>query len=104
MSHPALDCIFLGAAVLVVAVGCAGMLTMRSAAARLHFINATTLWSAPLVMAAVLSEEGLSQAGLKAILIAAVLLAQGPVLAHVIGRAIHSHDRLPLTNQRKPSR
>lgn len=103
MNHPVLVSIFLGLAVAAVLGGCAGIMTMRGAAARLHFVNAATLIAPPLVMAAVLTEEGFSEAGLTAILIVAVLLIQGPVVAHVIGRAIHSHERLPVREERKPS-
>ncbi len=96
MNHPVLVSIFLGLAVLIVLAGCAGLLAMRGAAARLHYASFTALLAPPLVMAAVLSTEGLSQAGFKAILIVVLLLVQGPVVAHAIGRAIYSHDRLPM--------
>lgn len=95
MNHPVLVSIFLVLAVLTVGAGCAGMWLMRGAAARLHFVNAAGLLAPPLVMAAVLTEAGLSQAGLKAVLIAAILFLQGPVLAHVLGRAIYACDQFP---------
>src|SRR5438094_592417 len=94
MNHPILVSIFLAGAVLVIIAGAAGVWLMRGAAARLHFVNAAALLAPPLVMAAVLTEEGLSQAGLKAILITLVLFVEGPVLAHVLGRAIYAHERL----------
>jgi multisubunit Na+/H+ antiporter MnhG subunit len=50
------------------------------------------MFSPPCVMMAVLCEEGFSQAGLKAILICLLLTAQGPVLAHVLGRAVWARE------------
>ncbi len=102
MSHPILISILLGLAVLAVAAGCIGMLRMRGAAARLHFVSATALLAPPLVMAAVLCQEGLSQAGLKAILLALILLVQGPVAAHVLGRALYTRDHAKRQHHHTP--
>ncbi len=88
MSHPVLTSILLGAAVLVVLACCLGLLLMRSPLARLHYLGPASLLAPVLVAAAVLAEEGLGQAGLKAVMIAALLFVQGPVLAHILGRAI----------------
>lgn len=104
MNHPVLVSVFLGLAVLALAGGCLGLVRMGSPAARLHFVGASALVAAPFVLAAILTEEGLSQAGLTAILIVIVLLIQGPVVTHVLGRAIHSRQRLPVTRKQKPSR
>lgn len=95
MNHPVLTSIFLTLGVFSVLTGVTGVGLMRNAAARLHYVNATALVAPPLFMAAILCEQGFSQAGLTAILIVVLLWLQGPVLAHVIGRAIHSHERQP---------
>ncbi|HVU99731.1 MAG TPA: monovalent cation/H(+) antiporter subunit G [Verrucomicrobiae bacterium] len=100
MTQTILICIFLGAAVLAVAAGCAGLVMMRSAAAKLHFASAAALIAPPFIMAAVLCQQGLSQAGLKAILLVVILFMQGPVAAHVMIRAIHTHERLPMAKER----
>lgn len=96
MKHHVLISIFLGLAVLAVLVGCAGMMRMRGAAARLHYTSLTALAAPLFVLGAVVSAEGLSQAGVKAILIVLVLWIQSPVVAHALGRAIHSQESLPL--------
>lgn len=101
MNHPFLVSIFLGIAVLTVGIGCLGLILMRGAAAKLHFVNGVTLVAPLFVLAAVLTEEGLSQAGLKSALIVLLLLIQSPVLTHVVGRAIHSHERRPLARERR---
>jgi monovalent cation/proton antiporter MnhG/PhaG subunit len=80
------------AALLVVGVGvtlasCVGVLVMRDAYDRLHYTApATTI--APLAIAtAIVLEEGLSAAGIKALLVALALLVTNPVLTHATARA-----------------
>lgn len=102
MNHPWLVSVFLFLAMIIVAAGCVGLFTMGSAAARLHFVSATALLAPGLIVLAILIEKGFSQAGIKSILILAVLYLQSPVLAHVIGRAIHSRERLPPVEQKHP--
>jgi|GEM_PF-3843324 len=92
MKHPILTCLFLGGAAAMALLACLGLMLMRGAAARFHFVGAAALLAPPLALAAVLTEEGLSQAGITAILIVAAILLQGPVVAHVVARAIHTHE------------
>jgi multisubunit Na+/H+ antiporter MnhG subunit len=88
----ALLAIGVGAALL----GCAGVFAMRRPLDRLHYTGpASTV--APVALAlAVLLREGASIAGVKTILVAALLLAQGPVLTHATARALvaRRHDRM----------
>ncbi len=93
MNHPVLTTVFLVLAVLVIYGCCAGLLLMGSSLARLHYVGAAGLVAPLLIMAAVLTEEGASQAGLKAIMIAVLLAVQGPVVAHILGRAIARRER-----------
>ncbi len=92
MSHPVLAGCFLGLAVLAMYLSCLGLLLMRGAAARLHYLGFASLLAPVFVMAAVLTEEGLSMAGRKAILIVLILALEGPVLAHILGRAVHKYE------------
>jgi multisubunit Na+/H+ antiporter MnhG subunit len=69
---------------------CAGVVLMRDALDRLHYVAA----SAPgvtCVCGAVVVSEGPSLIGLKAVLTAAFLIVSGPVLAHATARAVHLH-------------
>lgn len=66
---------------------CLGLVFMANAFDRLHFTGPATALGPICIAAAVVLEEALSTAGIKAILIAAVLLVGGPVLTHAIGRA-----------------
>jgi monovalent cation/proton antiporter MnhG/PhaG subunit len=68
---------------------CAGILAMRSTFARIHFLGPATILGATSIAAAIVVHEALSQAGIKAILIAAALLAASPLLGHVTGRAAY---------------
>jgi multicomponent Na+:H+ antiporter subunit G len=67
-----------------------GVLLMRDALDRLHYVGASTL-GVGCICAAVLVSAGPSLIGLKAILTAAFLLVTGPVLTHATARAIHLH-------------
>jgi multicomponent Na+:H+ antiporter subunit G len=69
---------------------CLGVILMRDALDRLHYVGASTV-GVPLICLAVIVGEGPSVIGLKALLTAAFLLVTTPVLAHVTARAIHLH-------------
>jgi multicomponent Na+:H+ antiporter subunit G len=76
------------AGVAVLAFACVGVLAMPGALARLHYVSVSAL-GVVLVAAAVLVHDGASLIGLKAVLVAAFLVATSPVLAHATARAIH---------------
>ena len=68
-------------------LGCAlGLLAMRDVFTRLHFLGPTTLAVLPIAVAIVI-HEGASQLGIKAMLVWAILLVSGPVMAHATARA-----------------
>jgi multicomponent Na+:H+ antiporter subunit G len=69
---------------------CLGVLLMRDALDRLHYVGASTL-GVICVCAAVVVASGPSLIGLKAILTAAFLAVTGPVLTHATARALHLH-------------
>ena len=77
------------AGVVVLAFACLGVLVMRGALARLHYVQVAAL-GAVLVVAAVLVRDGASLIGVKAVLVGAFLVATGPVLSHATARAIHT--------------
>ena len=80
-----------GGAVQVVSV--LGVVLMRDALDRLHYLAPSSL-AALLVTAAIAVRESLfSQIGLYALLLTGFLLFTGPVLAHATGRAIDLHRR-----------
>jgi multisubunit Na+/H+ antiporter MnhG subunit len=82
--------VLVGAGVAVQAFACLGVVLMREALDRLHYVGASAV-GVPLVAAAVIVSEGPSLIGLKALLTAAFLLVTGPVLGHTTARAIHLH-------------
>jgi multicomponent Na+:H+ antiporter subunit G len=80
------------AALLVVGVGvtlacCVGVLVMRDAYDRLHYTAPATTIAPLAIAAAIVLEERLSAAGIKALLVALVLLVTNPVLTHATARA-----------------
>jgi multisubunit Na+/H+ antiporter MnhG subunit len=82
--------VLVGAGVAVQVFACLGVVLMRDALDRLHYVGASAV-GVPLVAAAVLVSEGPSLIGIKALLTVAFVLATGPVLGHASARAIHLH-------------
>jgi multicomponent Na+:H+ antiporter subunit G len=78
-----------------VLLSCVGVLVMREALDRLHFTAPAATIGPVLVAAAVLVEEPLSSAGIKAVLVALLLVITTPVLSHATARAarIREHGR-----------
>ena len=65
----------------------AGVLLLRDALDRLHYLSPSSL-AAALIAAAIVVRESFSQVGIYALLLAAFLLFAGPLLAHATARAI----------------
>jgi multicomponent Na+:H+ antiporter subunit G len=79
-------------ALLVAGVGvtlasCVGVLVMRDAYDRLHYTAPATTIAPIAIAAAIVLEESFSAAGVKALLVALVLLVTNPVLTHATARA-----------------
>ena len=79
-------------ALLVLGVGitllsCVGVLVMRNPYDRLHYTAPAAVLAPVAIAAAVVLEERLSAAGIKAVLVALVLVATNPVLGHATARA-----------------
>jgi multisubunit Na+/H+ antiporter MnhG subunit len=74
-----------GAALQVFAV--AGVVLLRDALDRLHYLAPSPL-AAALMVAGIIVRESFSQIGLYGLLLVGLLLFTGPVLAHATGRAI----------------
>lgn len=64
-----------------------GLLAMDDVYQRLHYLGPAAVLGPVIIAAAVILEEALSTAGIKAILIAVVLAGGGPVVAHATARA-----------------
>jgi multicomponent Na+:H+ antiporter subunit G len=69
---------------------CLGLIAMRNVYDRLHYAMAASTVPPILIAAAVLVEEGWTQPGINAIVVAAVLFLINPVLAHATARAARS--------------
>ena len=85
--------ILLVISILVEWIACIGLLRVRNPYNRLHAAAPAAILPPLLVAAAILASTGLSQAGLKAVLIALVLIFTSPVTTHAIARAAHSRQR-----------
>ena len=92
MTHPLAVEILLALAVAVALASCIGMAVMRDPYQRLHYLSPASSISPVLIMIAVLLAEGLKQAGLKAILIAAATFVMNAVLSHATARAFRIRE------------
>lgn len=79
--------VLLGLGVAAALLSCAGVLLMRDALDRLHFTAPAATVSPVLFAAAVLVEEPLTSAGVKAVIVALIVLVTTPVLTHATARA-----------------
>jgi multicomponent Na+:H+ antiporter subunit G len=87
--------VLLVVAVVAVLISCIGMVVMRDALDQLHFTAPAATIAPVAVAVAVLLEEPLSSAGVKAVIVAVLLIVTTPVLSHATARAarIREHGR-----------
>jgi multicomponent Na+:H+ antiporter subunit G len=72
---------------------CLGVLVMSDAHDKLHYIGPAAIFGPLAVALAIVIRESLSQAGIKALLTAGLLIIVNPVLTHAIGRALYIRRR-----------
>lgn len=82
----------LSSAILVEWIACIGLVRMRTPYDRLHATAPANILPPIFVATAVLVSAGLSASGIKAILIAFVLLFTSPVVTHAIARAARNRQ------------
>ena len=84
-----------------VLLSCAGLVAARTSWDKLHYTGPATVVAPVALAAAVLVQEPLSSAGVKAVLIAFVMLLTGPVVLHATGRAarIRDHGRFVILSR-----
>jgi len=76
-----------GAGVATELLCCVGLVVARDVFDRIHFAMASTTLPPSLIAVAVLVEEGWTQPGINALLVAAVLFLFNPMIAHATARA-----------------
>jgi monovalent cation/proton antiporter MnhG/PhaG subunit len=72
---------------------CLGVLVMSDAYDKLHYLGPAAIVGPLAIAAAVVVRESLSQAGVKALLVAALLMVASPVLTHATARALYIRRR-----------
>lgn len=75
-----------------------GLLFSRDVYDQIHYLAPGSILGASAFVAAILTHEGLSQSGAKALLVLILLLLSNPVLSHAIARAarIRRNRQVPL--------
>ncbi|MGH7904080.1 MAG: monovalent cation/H(+) antiporter subunit G [Candidatus Dormibacteraceae bacterium] len=69
-----------------------GLLLMHNAFDRLHYLGPAAIAGPPFIAAAIVVREGHSGAGIKAVLIALILMLMSPAVAHAVSRAIRIRE------------
>ena len=72
---------------------CIGVLVMEDAYDKLHYLGPAAIVGPFAIAAAVVVHEALSQAGVKALLTAVLLMIASPVLTHATARALYIRQR-----------
>ena len=86
--------VLVGLAVLVSVLSCLGVLLARDAYDGLHYTAPASVVSPVLIAAAVVIQEGIgSQAGIKSIVVAVLLIVLNTVLVHATARAARIRKR-----------
>jgi len=80
---------------------CVGVLVMRDAHDKLHYIGPAAILGPIAIAVAIVLRESLSQAGVKAIITAVLLIVANPVLTHATGRALYIRRRDHLETDRE---
>jgi len=74
-------------------LGAVGILVARDPYDQLHFTGPATVIGPIAIAGAVLVEEPLSSAGIKAVLVALIMVTTGPILLHATARAARVRER-----------
>jgi len=85
--------VLVGFGVAVELACCLGVVVMRDVYDKLHFTGPATILGPLALAGAIVVQEGVNQAGIKAVLIAGLLLVANPVLTHATGRALYIRQR-----------
>jgi monovalent cation/proton antiporter MnhG/PhaG subunit len=85
----------LALAVLVVWISAAGMLRMRDAYQRMHFMSPPASLTVFLITIAVFLQQGLKPESFKALFIVLILLAMNTVVTHATARAFRIREVAP---------
>ena len=79
---------------------CLGVLLMRDAHDKLHYIGPAAILGPIAIAGAIVARESLSQAGVKSIVTAVLMIIANPVLTHATGRALYIRRRDHLEPER----
>ena len=87
------EVVLIGFGVAVELACCVGVLVMEDAYDTLHYLGPAAIVGPFAIAVAVVVREALSQAGIKALLTAALLIVASPVLSHATARALYIRQR-----------
>lgn len=92
------EIVLLAAGIAGVALGCVGLLVTRETLLRLHYLGPASSLGAPLIIAALVIEAGVSTLAIKLVLIGVLLAGSGAVTVAAFGRATAQRQGLAETD------
>ena len=98
MTARGVEIVLLAIGIAGVALGCLGLLVVRDVFLRLHYLGPASALGAPLIIAALVVQEGVSASALKLVLIGVLLIGSGAVTATAFGRATAQRQGLVKTD------
>ncbi|HET9254724.1 MAG TPA: monovalent cation/H(+) antiporter subunit G [Pseudonocardiaceae bacterium] len=98
MTSTVVEIVLLATGIAGVALGCAGLLVARETLLRLHYLGPASSLGAPLIIAALVVDAGLSTLAIKLILIGVLLVGSGAVTVSAFGRATAQRQGLVETD------
>ncbi len=87
------EVVLLAFGVVVELACCLGVFVMDDAYDKLHYLGPAAIAGPLAIAAAIVVQESLSQAGIKALLTAGLLVVASPVLSHATARALYIRQR-----------
>lgn len=79
--------------ILVELLCCVGLMAMKNPFDRLHAVAPANILPPIVFAAAIVIQEGISQAGIKAIMICIVLILVSPIVSHATARAAWMREK-----------
>jgi multicomponent Na+:H+ antiporter subunit G len=92
------EVVLLAVGIAAVALGCVGVLAAKETFLRLHYLGPASSLGAPLIIAALMVDAGLSTLAIKLVLIGVLLVGSGAVTMAAFGRATAQRQGLVETD------
>jgi multisubunit Na+/H+ antiporter MnhG subunit len=98
MTTSVVEVVLLAAGIAGVALGCVGLLAARETFLGLHYLGLASSLGAPLIITALVVDQGLSALAIKLVLIGVLVVGSGAVTVAAFGHATAQRESLVETD------